>query len=86
MHLAESHADRSHLSTPMDSLVHVMRGVSEDPDAYATMDKAETRYINAELDKLPQGASGYSESNPLAKSGAALGAFDAISPRPRSSL
>ncbi|MFE3638885.1 hypothetical protein [Streptomyces sp. NPDC059168] len=72
------HTDRAHLSTPIDSLLHVMRGVSEDPDAYATMDKAESRYINAELDKLPQGVSGYSESNPLAKSGAALGAYDAI--------
>lgn len=74
----EKNPNAAHLSTPADALVHVMRGVSEDPDAYGTLDKAESRYINAELDKLPQGATGYSESNPLTKSGAALGALTAI--------
>ncbi|MGW1599999.1 hypothetical protein [Streptomyces eurythermus] len=70
--------DLAHLSSPVDSLIHVMRGVSDDPTAYGTLDKAESRYINAELDTLPRGATGYSESNPLAKSGAALGALTAI--------
>ncbi|MEV5876816.1 DUF6571 family protein [Streptomyces sp. NPDC052101] len=69
---------RAHLSTRPDTLVHVMRGLSDDPDAYATLHKAESRYIDAELDKLPKGATGYDQSNPLAKSGAALGTFTAI--------
>jgi hypothetical protein len=69
---------RAHLSTSPDSLVHVMRGLSDDPDAYGTLHKAESRYINAELDKLPKDSSGYAQSNPLAKSGAALGTFTAI--------
>ncbi|MEV4915857.1 hypothetical protein AB0K47_03445 [Streptomyces tirandamycinicus] len=69
---------RAHLATPADALVHVMRGVSDDPDAFGTLNKAENRFINAELDKLPEDSRGYSESNPLSKSGAALGALTAI--------
>lgn len=73
-----NNADRAHLSTPADSLVHVMRGLSEDPDAYGALHKAQSRYIDAELDRLPQGATGYSESNPLSKAGATMGTLTAI--------
>ncbi|MFE3658509.1 hypothetical protein [Streptomyces sp. NPDC059165] len=74
----KTHVDRAHLSTSPDVLVQVMRGLSEDPEAYGTLTKAENRLIEAELDKIPKGASGYSESNPLAKAGATLGTFTAI--------
>ncbi|MEW1723030.1 hypothetical protein [Streptomyces sp. NPDC093109] len=70
--------EQAHLATPVDSLVHVMRGLSEDPEAYATMHKAESRYIDVELAKLPEGSMGYSESVPVSKAGAALGAYTAI--------
>jgi hypothetical protein len=46
---------RVHLATDPKSLVQVMRGLSDDPSAYATLQKAEDRHINYELDKLPHG-------------------------------
>ncbi|WP_405808083.1 hypothetical protein OG729_24305 [Streptomyces sp. NBC_00210] len=66
------------MSVNTDELMHVMRGLSEDPEAYGSLHKAESTFISQELDKLPQGATGYDRSNPLDKSGAALGAFTAI--------
>jgi hypothetical protein len=45
-----------HLAADPKTLVQVMRGLSDDPSAYATLQKAEDRHINYELDKLPHGA------------------------------
>ncbi|WP_331445182.1 hypothetical protein [Streptomyces xanthochromogenes] len=73
-----SDGKNTHLAVSQKDLVQVMRGLSEDPDAYATLDKAETRHINNELNKLPPGVASHDLSGPLSKSGAALGTFSAI--------
>ncbi|TVL88621.1 hypothetical protein [Streptomyces sp. SAJ15] len=69
---------RTHMSVSADKLMQVMRGISADPDAYATLHKAESQYISEELGRLPKGAEGYDRSNPLDKAGAVLGAYSAI--------
>ncbi|MFI5671215.1 hypothetical protein [Streptomyces sp. NPDC051704] len=55
-----------------------MRGLSDDPEAYATLHKAESRCISLEMEKIPQGATGFAQSNPLSNAGAVLGAYSAI--------
>ncbi|MFB7504911.1 hypothetical protein [Streptomyces broussonetiae] len=45
-----------HLSVDPKTLTQVMRGLSDDPSAYATLQKAEDRHINYEMDQLPKGA------------------------------
>ncbi|AJE42000.1 DUF6571 family protein [Streptomyces nodosus] len=67
-----------HLGVSQKDLVQVMRGLSDDPDAYATLHKAESRYINAELNKIPDGETDFAQSGPLGKAGAALGNYSAI--------
>ncbi|MEV6671552.1 DUF6571 family protein [Streptomyces sp. NPDC051162] len=67
-----------HMAVRRDHLTQVMRGLSEDPDAYGTLHSAETDYIARELDKLPGDATRDSISSTLGKSGAALGAYSAI--------
>ncbi|WP_432134758.1 hypothetical protein [Streptomyces sp. bgisy154] len=68
----------THLAVSPKDLVQVMRGLSEDPDAYGTLHKAESRYIDTQLQAIPDGATSFEHSAPLSKSGAALGAYSAI--------
>ncbi|RLU96579.1 hypothetical protein CTZ27_16270 [Streptomyces griseocarneus] len=76
-----SDADSSrkvHMSTSREHLIHVLRGVSEDADAYGTLHRAETEYIAKELDKLPGNATPDNVGSVLGKTGAALGTYSAI--------
>lgn len=66
------------LAVKADALTHVLRGISEDPEAYGTLHKAETRYVADQLDKLPGNAQDLERSGPLGQSGATLGAYSAI--------
>ncbi|PKV87376.1 WXG100 family type VII secretion target [Streptomyces sp. TLI_146] len=68
----------AHLATSPDKLVHVMRGLSEDPAAYADLSKTELRYLDQELAKLPKGAGPLDQNDLIAKSGNALGTYTAI--------
>ncbi|MEU4352008.1 hypothetical protein [Streptomyces sp. NPDC023838] len=68
----------AHLATTPDKLVHVMRGLSEDPAAFADLSKTELRYLDQELGRLPKGASPLDQNDLLAKSGNALGTYTAI--------
>ncbi|KIE25121.1 hypothetical protein LK08_21645 [Streptomyces sp. MUSC 125] len=68
----------AHMAVSEKDLVQVMRGMSEDPDAYATLHKAEARYMNEELNKIPAGETDFEKTGPLGKAGAALGAYTAI--------
>ncbi|MFF3622751.1 hypothetical protein [Streptomyces sp. NPDC002467] len=68
----------THMSASQKDLVQFMRGLSDDPEAYATLHKAESRYIDLEMGRIPNGALGPDQSNPLSKAGAALGAFSSI--------
>ncbi|MEV6409795.1 hypothetical protein AB0M58_44025 [Streptomyces bobili] len=70
--------DTTHMAVSQKDLVQVMRGLSEDPDAYATLHKAESRYIDAEMRSIPQGATDFETSAPMSKAGATLGAYSAI--------
>ncbi|OAR24417.1 hypothetical protein A8W25_18585 [Streptomyces sp. ERV7] len=68
----------AHLATSPDKLVHVMRGLSEDPAAYADLSKTELRYLDQELSRLPKGAGPLDQNDLIAKSGNALGTYTAI--------
>ncbi|WP_260462899.1 hypothetical protein [Streptomyces sp. TRM72054] len=68
----------AHLAVSQKDLVQVMRGLSEDPDAYAALHKAESRYIDGEMYKIPEGSTDFEQSAPLNKAGATLGAYSAI--------
>ncbi|MGJ3561078.1 hypothetical protein ACR6C2_33475 [Streptomyces sp. INA 01156] len=57
--------DTTHLAVSQKDLVQVMRGLSEDPDAYATLHKAESRYIDAEMRSIPEGSTDSERSAPL---------------------
>ncbi|WP_103538609.1 MULTISPECIES: hypothetical protein [unclassified Streptomyces] len=67
-----------HLATNSKELTQVMRGLSEDPDAYAALHKAEARHINNELDRIPEGATGFAQSGNWDRAGAVLGTYTAI--------
>ncbi|WP_262386986.1 DUF6571 family protein [Streptomyces sp. TRM49041] len=67
-----------HLAVDQKSLTQFMRGLSDDPEAYGTLHKAESRYIGLSLEELPKDAPRDELTNRLDKSGAALGAFAAI--------
>ncbi|MBZ4320581.1 hypothetical protein [Streptomyces huiliensis] len=69
---------RSHMSVPAKTLVHVMRGLADSPEAYATLHKAESQYISEELGRIPRDAQGHDRSTPIDKSGAVLGVYSAI--------
>ncbi|SCD81011.1 hypothetical protein GA0115239_108816 [Streptomyces sp. BpilaLS-43] len=69
---------KGHLATNPKDLVQVMRGLSEDPDAYAALHKAEARHLNNELDRLPEGATGFEHSGTWNKAGSVLGTYTAI--------
>ncbi|MEW5355222.1 hypothetical protein [Streptomyces sp. 16-176A] len=68
----------SHLDVSQKDLVQVMRGLSEDPDAYGTLHKAEARFINNDLDRIPAGTAGADRHGQMDGYGAALGAYTAI--------
>lgn len=70
--------DKTHMAVTQKDLTQFMRGLSDDPEAYATLHKAESRYISLEMEKIPQGATGFAQSNPLSNAGATLGAYSAI--------
>ncbi|MFE2164037.1 hypothetical protein ACFXB3_03040 [Streptomyces sp. NPDC059447] len=70
--------DKTHMAVTQKDLAQFMRGLSDDPEAYATLHKAESRYISLEMEKIPQGATGFAQSNPLSNAGAVLGAYSAI--------
>ncbi|MEU3651241.1 hypothetical protein AB0E67_00070 [Streptomyces sp. NPDC032161] len=67
-----------HLSTTSKDLIQVMRGLSDDPNAYATLHKAEARHLNALLDDIPKGQTDFDHSGRLGDAGAVLGAYSAI--------
>ncbi|MEU5435286.1 hypothetical protein AB0G73_18170 [Streptomyces sp. NPDC020719] len=69
---------KAHLATPPDKLVQVMRGLSDDPNAYADLNKTELRYIDQQLHQIPPGATGYDRSVPLSHAGSVLGTYTAI--------
>ncbi|MCD9145941.1 hypothetical protein [Streptomyces albireticuli] len=69
---------RVNMSVDQDALRRTMRGLSEDPEAYATLHRAASDHISNEMDKLPADAQGYERKNPLDKAGAVLGAYSAI--------
>lgn len=70
--------DTTHMAVSQKDLVQVMRGLSEDPDAYAALHKAESRYIDAEMRRIPEGATDFETSAPMSKAGATLGAYSAV--------
>ncbi|SDN41369.1 hypothetical protein [Streptomyces wuyuanensis] len=70
--------DKVHMAVTQKDLAQFMRGLSDDPEAYATLHKAESRFISLEMEKIPQDATGFAQSNPLSNAGAALGAYSAI--------
>lgn len=68
----------THMSASQKDLVQFMRGLSEDPEAYGTLHKAESRYIDISLEHLPKGAQGSEVTNAINKAGTALGTFSSI--------
>ncbi|MFF1479955.1 hypothetical protein ACFVYD_20780 [Streptomyces sp. NPDC058301] len=60
------------------SLILVMRAVSDDPAAYATLRKAETRRSAEDLARISRTSAGYAVSVPVNATATALGLLDAI--------
>ncbi|MFG2147974.1 hypothetical protein ACGFRG_27865 [Streptomyces sp. NPDC048696] len=69
---------KAHLATLPKELVQVMRGLSDDPNAYSDLNKTELRYIDQQLHQIPQGATGFDRSVPLSHAGSVLGTYTAI--------
>lgn len=69
---------RAHLSTSSGDLIRAMRGLSEDPEAYATLHKAEVRFQNTLLDEIPNGHVDFKGSGRWGDAGSVLGTFSAI--------
>jgi hypothetical protein len=61
-----------------DSLVRVMRGLSDNPDAYATLHQAESAKIAQELSSMPGNPSQNDIQDVMNKGAAGLGVYDAI--------
>ncbi|MFC4186195.1 MULTISPECIES: DUF6571 family protein [Streptomyces] len=70
--------DNARLAASQDSVVQVLRGLSEDPEAYGTLHKAEARHFNNLLDEVPEGSTGFENDGRWGKAGAVLGAYTAI--------
>ncbi|MEU6865849.1 hypothetical protein ABZ924_21770 [Streptomyces sp. NPDC046876] len=68
----------THMSASQKDLVQFMRGLSDDPEAYGTLHKAESRYIDISLEHLPKGAQGSEVTNAINEAGTALGTFSSI--------
>ncbi|WP_406146381.1 hypothetical protein [Streptomyces sp. NBC_01012] len=77
-HGSFTNAEGSHLAVNVRDLVQVMRGVSEDPEAYGTLHKAESRYIDLEMERVPDGASHTEMAQPIREGGNALGVLTGI--------
>ncbi|MFD0296862.1 hypothetical protein ACFWJS_36000 [Streptomyces sp. NPDC127061] len=71
-------ADGSHLAVNAKDLIQVMRGVSEDPEAYGTLHKSESRYIDLQMERVPEDASYQQMSQPIREGGNALGVLSGI--------
>ncbi|MEU7167926.1 hypothetical protein AB0A70_25325 [Streptomyces morookaense] len=69
---------RTKMSVDPGKLLRTMRGLSEDPDAYATLHSAQSTYISDELNNISANAKDYDVKAPLYKHGAVLGALGAI--------
>ncbi|MFH0522027.1 hypothetical protein ACHBTE_33275 [Streptomyces sp. M41] len=67
----------AHMAPNSDKLIRMMRGISEDPEAYGTMHKAETAYIAKQMEDNG-GNTADSVREPVRKGGSALGAYDAV--------
>ncbi|MFF6996061.1 hypothetical protein ACFY93_14115 [Streptomyces sp. NPDC008313] len=68
----------THLAANGKELVQVLRGLSDDPEAYATLEKAELRHIGNELGTMPEGAARGDIDEKLENMGSGLGAYTAI--------
>ncbi|MFF0387969.1 hypothetical protein ACFYS8_04650 [Kitasatospora sp. NPDC004615] len=68
----------SHIAVNQGTLIRVMRGAAEDPDAYAVMHTAETRKVSEVLQDIPPGASETQQRDQIQQSAAALSVYDAI--------
>ncbi|MET9774874.1 hypothetical protein ABZ023_11520 [Streptomyces sp. NPDC006367] len=68
----------THLATDAKTLVETLRGLSEDPEAYSTLQKAELRHVGNELGTLPEGAARGDLDEELENLGSGLGAYSAI--------
>ncbi|WP_033212848.1 DUF6571 family protein [Kitasatospora phosalacinea] len=68
----------SHIAVNQDTLIRVVRGAAEDPDAYAVMHLAETRKVSEVLDDIPYGASEDQRYDQIEQSAAALMVYDAV--------
>ncbi|MFD0277746.1 DUF6571 family protein [Kitasatospora sp. NPDC127111] len=70
--------DTVRMAVGQDSLVRVMRGLSEDPAAYGTLHRAETGRIDQEFAAIGPNPTEAQMKDPMGKGAAALGVFDAI--------
>ncbi|WP_284574916.1 hypothetical protein [Streptomyces sp. 2P-4] len=68
----------THLAVSPADLVQFIRGLSDDPEAYATLYKAESRYAGLVMEGIPQGATGAKLEVPLDKLGSAIGAYNSV--------
>ncbi|MFF5390241.1 hypothetical protein ACFY5H_17940 [Streptomyces sp. NPDC013012] len=68
----------THMSASQADLVQFIRGLSDDPEAYGTLYKAESRYSSLVMEGIPQGATGDNLRNPLDKSGTVLGVYSSV--------
>lgn len=68
----------THLATDAKTLTQTLRGLSEDPEAYSTLQKAELRHVSAELGALPEGAAQGDLDEEMENLGSGLGAYSAI--------
>ncbi|WP_404870934.1 hypothetical protein ACI1MP_37410 (plasmid) [Kitasatospora griseola] len=68
----------SHIAVNQGTLIRVMRGAAEDPDAYAVLHTAETRKVSEVLQDIPPGASETQQRDQIQQSAAALSVYDAI--------
>ncbi|MFH9347536.1 hypothetical protein [Kitasatospora sp. NPDC017646] len=67
-----------HMGVGEDSLVRVMRGLSDNPDAYATLHQAESAKIAQELSSIGPNPSQNDIQDVMNKGAASLGVYDAI--------
>ncbi|OIK25890.1 hypothetical protein [Streptomyces malaysiense] len=70
--------DGVHMAVTRGTLLRVLRGVSRDPAAYATVRAASTRYTAEQLAAVPRGATGYALTVAPARVSRLLGSLDAV--------
>ncbi|WP_103515334.1 hypothetical protein [Streptomyces sp. SM10] len=68
----------THLAVHADDLSQVLRGLSEDPEAFGTLEKAELRHIGNVLGSLPEGTTPEAVNAKMENMGTAMGAYSAI--------